>query len=99
LSQKKIDLKFTPEGKDFSFFSADAPLHLQGPFDNLSSGTNVGQALVPLATPIENPRSTARRTDKNWADKALQKDVSAVLKEEPSDLFLNVNIQIQCLSL
>ena len=53
LRQKQLDLKFMPEAKDFSFFSADAPLHIQGLFGDLSVGTNIGQALLSLATPVE----------------------------------------------
>ena len=53
LGEKKIDLKFKPEAKDFSAFSADAPIHIQGAFNDLSLSTNIGQALLSLATPVE----------------------------------------------
>jgi len=53
LGEERVDLTLKLEAKDFSAFSADAPIHIQGPFSNLSLSTNIGQALLSLATPVE----------------------------------------------
>jgi uncharacterized protein involved in outer membrane biogenesis len=58
LGEEQVDIQLKPQGKDVSAFSADAPIHIQGPFHNLSISTNIGQALLSLATPIETPEAS-----------------------------------------
>jgi hypothetical protein len=53
MDKRNVNLQIEPLAKDLSLFSADAPLRIQGPFNDLSVNTDVGQALLSLATPIE----------------------------------------------
>lgn len=53
VGRQQVDLRLQPQEKDLSAFSADAPIQIQGSFGNLSVSTNVGEALLSLATPVE----------------------------------------------
>jgi uncharacterized protein involved in outer membrane biogenesis len=53
LGKELVDIKLKPKAKDVSAFSADAPIHVQGPLRHPSVSTNVGEALLSLATPVE----------------------------------------------
>ena len=53
LGKELVDIKLKPKAKDVSAFSADAPIHVQGPLNHPSVSTNLGEALLSLATPVE----------------------------------------------
>ena len=53
LGQELVDLKLVPKAKDFSLFSAEAPMYLRGPLTKLSAGPKIGEVLLSLAVPIK----------------------------------------------
>jgi uncharacterized protein involved in outer membrane biogenesis len=53
LREKKVGLKLEPKAKDFSLFSAQAPLYIIGPLAKLSAGPKLGEVLLSLSMPIK----------------------------------------------
>jgi uncharacterized protein involved in outer membrane biogenesis len=53
LGRELVHLKLVPEAKDFSLFSAEAPMYLRGPLRNLSASPKIGEVLLSLAMPIK----------------------------------------------
>jgi AsmA family protein len=53
LQEKKVGLKLEPKAKDFSLFSAQAPLYIVGPLAKLSAGPKLGEVLLSLTMPIK----------------------------------------------
>jgi len=53
LHDKKLGLKLDPKAKDFSLFSAQAPLYITGPLAKLSAGPKLGELLLSLSMPIK----------------------------------------------
>jgi uncharacterized protein involved in outer membrane biogenesis len=53
LQEKKLGLKLDPKAKDFSLFSAQAPLYIVGPLAKLSAGPKLGEVLLSLSMPIK----------------------------------------------
>jgi uncharacterized protein involved in outer membrane biogenesis len=53
LHDKKLGLKLDPKAKDFSLFSAQAPLYIIGPLAKLSAGPKLGEVLLSLSMPIK----------------------------------------------
>jgi hypothetical protein len=53
LGTEGLSLKLIPEAKDFSVFSAEAPLYLKGPLTDLSVSPKIGEVLLSLAAPIK----------------------------------------------
>jgi uncharacterized protein involved in outer membrane biogenesis len=53
LGEELVYLKLVPQAKDFSLFSAEAPMYLKGPLSNISAGPKVGEVLLSLAMPIQ----------------------------------------------
>jgi uncharacterized protein involved in outer membrane biogenesis len=48
-----LNLKLEPRAKDFSLFSAEAPLYLTGSFSDMSAKPKLGEVLLSLAVPIK----------------------------------------------
>jgi AsmA family protein len=59
LQERKVGLKLEPKAKDFSLFSAQAPLYIIGPLAKLSAGPKLGEVLLSLSMPIKlgNPEN------------------------------------------
>jgi hypothetical protein len=53
LREKKVGLKLEPKAKDFSLFSAQAPLYIIGPLAKPSAGPKLGEVLLSLSMPIK----------------------------------------------
>jgi uncharacterized protein involved in outer membrane biogenesis len=53
LQANVLALKLEPKAKDFSLFSAQAPLYISGPLSKLSAGPKLGEMLLSLSTPIK----------------------------------------------
>ena len=53
LGKELVYIKLIPEAKDFSLFSAEAPLYLKGPLTKISAGPKIGEVLLSLAMPIK----------------------------------------------
>jgi uncharacterized protein involved in outer membrane biogenesis len=53
LAEELVYLKLVPEAKDFSLFSAEAPVYLKGPLTRLSAGPKIGDVLLSLAMPVK----------------------------------------------
>jgi uncharacterized protein involved in outer membrane biogenesis len=53
LGQQTLNLKLVPQAKDFSLFSAEAPLYIRGTFGQISASPKLGEVLLSLATPIK----------------------------------------------
>jgi uncharacterized protein involved in outer membrane biogenesis len=53
LGEEFVYLKLVPEAKDFSLFSAEAPVYLKGPLTHLSAGPKIGDVLLSLAMPVK----------------------------------------------
>jgi uncharacterized protein involved in outer membrane biogenesis len=53
LGEELVHLKLVPEAKDFSIFSAEAPMYLKGPLSKISAGPKIGEVLLSLAMPIK----------------------------------------------
>jgi uncharacterized protein involved in outer membrane biogenesis len=53
LGKELVYLKLVPEAKDFSLFSAEAPVYLKGPLTHLSAGPKIGDVLLSLAMPVK----------------------------------------------
>jgi uncharacterized protein involved in outer membrane biogenesis len=53
LGKELVYIKLIPEAKDFSLFSAEAPLYLKGPLSKISAGPKIGDVLLSLAMPIK----------------------------------------------
>jgi uncharacterized protein involved in outer membrane biogenesis len=53
LGEELVFIKLIPEAKDFSLFSAEAPLYLKGPLTKISAGPKIGDVLLSLAMPIK----------------------------------------------
>jgi osmotically-inducible protein OsmY len=74
--------------------TADGIVTLSGTVNNLLAKTRATR----IAETVKGVRSVVNKIQveptKNRTDKTLQQDVSAALKEEPSDLFSNVNVQV-----
>jgi uncharacterized protein involved in outer membrane biogenesis len=48
-----LNLKLEPRAKDFSLFSAEAPLYLTGSFSDMSAKPKLGEVLLSLSVPIK----------------------------------------------
>jgi uncharacterized protein involved in outer membrane biogenesis len=48
-----VNLKLVPRAKDFSLFSAEAPLYIKGSFSDMAASPKLGEVLLSLATPIK----------------------------------------------
>lgn len=57
LAERTIDLMIRPYGKDFSLFSADAPLRVSGALSEPDVSPEKGELAVSLLTPIEIGRA------------------------------------------
>jgi AsmA family protein len=57
LQAKKLGLKLEPKAKDFSLFSAQAPLYIIGPLAKPSAGPKLGEMLLSLSMPIKLGKS------------------------------------------
>ena len=53
LRAKMLGLKLEPKAKDFSLFSAQAPLYITGPLAKLAAGPKLGEMLLSLSMPIK----------------------------------------------
>jgi uncharacterized protein involved in outer membrane biogenesis len=53
LGKELVYIKLIPEAKDFSLFSAEAPLYLKGSLSKISAGPKIGDVLLSLAMPIK----------------------------------------------
>jgi uncharacterized protein involved in outer membrane biogenesis len=53
LGEEVLDLKLIPQAKDFSLFSAEAPLYIKGTFSDMKASPKLGEVLLSLATPIK----------------------------------------------
>jgi uncharacterized protein involved in outer membrane biogenesis len=53
LRTKMLGVKLEPKAKDFSLFSAQAPLYIAGPLAKLSAGPKLGETLLSLSMPIK----------------------------------------------
>ncbi len=53
LQEKKLGLKLDPKSKDFSLFSAQAPLYIIGHLAKPSAGPKLGEVLLSLSMPIK----------------------------------------------
>jgi hypothetical protein len=53
LHDKKLGLKLDPKAKDFSLFSAQAPLYIVGPLSKPAAGPKLGEMLLSLSMPIK----------------------------------------------
>ena len=53
LQEKKLGLKLEPKAKDFSLFSAQAPLYITGPLAKPAAGPKLGEVLLSLSMPIK----------------------------------------------
>jgi AsmA family protein len=53
LRAKMLGLKLEPKAKDFSLFSAQAPLYITGPLAKLSAGPKLGELLLSLSMPVK----------------------------------------------
>jgi len=53
LQAKVLALKLEPKAKDFSLFSAQAPLYISGALSRLSAGPKLGEMLLSLSMPIK----------------------------------------------
>jgi uncharacterized protein involved in outer membrane biogenesis len=53
LGEELVYIKLIPEAKDFSLFSAEAPLYLKGPLTKISVGPKIGDVLLSLAMPVK----------------------------------------------
>jgi hypothetical protein len=53
LGEEVLDLKLVPRAKDFSLFSAEAPLYINGSLSDIKASPKFGEVLLSLATPIK----------------------------------------------
>jgi uncharacterized protein involved in outer membrane biogenesis len=53
LHAKQLGLKLEPTAKDFSLFSAQAPLYILGPFSTPAAGPKLGEVLLSLSRPMK----------------------------------------------
>ena len=53
LHDKQLGLKLEPTSKDFSLFSAQAPLYIIGPLATPAAGPKLGEVLLSLSMPIK----------------------------------------------
>jgi uncharacterized protein involved in outer membrane biogenesis len=53
LHDKHLGLKLEPKSKDFSLFSAQAPLYIIGPLATPAAGPKLGEVLLSLSMPIK----------------------------------------------
>jgi uncharacterized protein involved in outer membrane biogenesis len=53
LHDKQLGLKLEPKSKDFSLFSAQAPLYILGPLSKPAAGPKLGELLLSLSMPIK----------------------------------------------
>jgi uncharacterized protein involved in outer membrane biogenesis len=53
MGEEVLDLKLVPRAKDFSLFSAEAPLYIKGTFSKILASPKFGEVLLSLATPIK----------------------------------------------
>jgi uncharacterized protein involved in outer membrane biogenesis len=53
LHNKHVGLKLEPKSKDFSLFSAQAPLYITGPLATPAAGPKLGEVLLSLSMPIK----------------------------------------------
>lgn len=53
LHDKQLGLKLEPKSKDFSLFSAQAPLYIIGSLSNPAAGPKLGELLLSLSMPIK----------------------------------------------
>jgi uncharacterized protein involved in outer membrane biogenesis len=53
LRAKMLGLKLEPKAKDFSLFSAQAPLYIAGPLAKPATGPKLGEMLRSLSMPIK----------------------------------------------
>jgi hypothetical protein len=53
LHDKQLGLKLEPKAKDFSLFSAQAPLYIFGPLAKPAAGPKLGELLLSLSMPIK----------------------------------------------
>ena len=59
LHDNQLGLKLEPTSKDFSLFSAQAPLYIIGPLAKPAAGPKLGELLLSLSMPIKvgNPEN------------------------------------------
>ena len=59
LHDNQLGLKLEPKAKDFSLFSAQAPLYILGPLSKPTAGPKLGELLLSLSMPIKvgNPEN------------------------------------------
>jgi hypothetical protein len=53
IGEEVLNLKLIPRAKDFSLFSAEAPLYIKGTFSDIEASPKLGEVLLSLATPIK----------------------------------------------
>ena len=53
LHAKQLGLKLEPTAKDFSLFSAQAPLYILGPLSKPAAGPKLGEVLLSLSRPMK----------------------------------------------
>jgi hypothetical protein len=53
IGKEVLNLKLIPRAKDFSLFSAEAPLYIKGTFSDIEASPKLGEVLLSLATPIK----------------------------------------------
>jgi AsmA family protein len=53
VGEEVLSLKLVPRAKDFSLFSAEAPLYIKGTFSDMAASPKLGEVLLSLATPIK----------------------------------------------